>query len=81
MCSEETPDCSDIELIQHINIDIDRLMQLLTETIQKFRLLKKSAHIILMSSLERAIWNWMDTYPQEFTDVQKRPNDPLAKVS
>ncbi|XP_063990874.1 neurofibromin isoform X3 [Diachasmimorpha longicaudata] len=80
VCSEENPDCSDIELIQHINIDIDRLMQLLTETIQKFRLLKKSAHIILMNSLEHAIWNWMDTYPHEFSDIQKNPNDILAKI-
>lgn len=34
------------------------------ESIQKFKLLRKSAHIVLVSSLEKAIWNWMDTYPQ-----------------
>ena len=26
----------------------------------------------------QAIWNWMDNYPEEFTDLQKRPNDELA---
>ena len=25
----------------------------------------------------QAIWNWMDNYPTEFTDLQKRPNDEL----
>lgn len=29
VCNEENPDCSDIELIQHINIDVDRLIQIL----------------------------------------------------
>lgn len=40
------------------------------ESIQKFRLLKKSAHLVLMTSLEKAVWNWMDTYPHEFADLQ-----------
>jgi len=26
----------------------------------------------------QAIWHWMDNYPEEFTDLQKRPNDELA---
>ncbi|XP_073965197.1 neurofibromin-like [Choristoneura fumiferana] len=77
--SEENPDYTDIELIQHINVDILRLIRLLTESIQKFKLLRKSAHIVLVSSLEKAIWNWMDTYPQEFAEVQCRPNEELSK--
>ncbi|CAB3257524.1 unnamed protein product [Arctia plantaginis] len=77
--SEENPDYTDIELIQYINVDILRLIRLLTESIQKFRLLRKSAHLVLVSSLEKAIWNWMDTYPQEFAEVQCRPNDELSK--
>ncbi|XP_049883616.1 neurofibromin isoform X3 [Pectinophora gossypiella] len=77
--SEENPDYTDIELIQHVNVDILRLIRLLTESIQKFKLLRKSAHIVLVSSLEKAIWNWMDTYPQEFAEVQCRPNEDLSK--
>ncbi|XP_061727749.1 neurofibromin [Cydia pomonella] len=77
--SEENPDYTDIDLIQHINVDILRLIRLLTESIQKFKLLRKSAHIVLVSSLEKAIWNWMDTYPQEFAEVQCRPNEDLSK--
>ncbi|XP_031834542.1 neurofibromin 1 isoform X3 [Nomia melanderi] len=79
-CGDENADYSDIELIQHINVDVYRLIKLLNETIQKFKLLKKSAHIVLMNSLEKAIWNWMDTYPHEFTDIQKKPNEELGKA-
>lgn len=32
-----------------------------------------------MNSLERAIWNWMDNYPHEFADLQKKPCEELAK--
>ncbi|XP_037791195.1 neurofibromin-like isoform X4 [Penaeus monodon] len=77
--TEENPDYSDIELIQHINVDVNRLIKLLNETIQKFRSLRKNAQIVLMNSLEKAIWNWMDTYPNEFADLQKRRNEDLAK--
>ncbi|XP_046387119.1 neurofibromin isoform X3 [Ischnura elegans] len=78
-CNDENPDYSDIELIQHINVDVHRLTKLLTETIQKFRLLKKSAHLVLITSLEKAIWNWMDTYPPEFAELQRKPNENLSK--
>ncbi|XP_046596266.1 neurofibromin isoform X2 [Neodiprion lecontei] len=78
--NEENPDYSDIELIQHINVDVHRLTRLLNETIQKFKQLKKSAHLVLINSLEKAIWNWMDTYPHEFANLQKKPNDDLSKV-
>lgn len=50
------------------------------ETTQKFRQLKKSVHAILMNSLEKAIWNWMDTYPHEFANLQKQPNEELGKA-
>ncbi|XP_075746616.1 neurofibromin isoform X3 [Rhipicephalus microplus] len=76
--NEETTDFSDIELIQHINVDVTRLIKLLNEINSKFRSLRKNAHLCLMSSLEKAIWNWMDTYPHEFMELQNKPNDELA---
>lgn len=33
-----------------------------------------------MNALEKAMWNWMDTYPQEFADLQKKPNEELSKA-
>ncbi|XP_077511291.1 neurofibromin 1 isoform X3 [Amblyomma americanum] len=76
--NEETTDFSDIELIQHINVDVTRLIKLLNEINSKFRSLRKNAHLCLMNSLEKAIWNWMDTYPHEFMELQNKPNDELA---
>lgn len=52
---------------------------MILEAIQKFKLLRKSAYLVLMSSLEKAIWNWMDTYPYEFAELQKNPNEELSK--
>jgi len=49
------------------------------ETVQKFKSLKKGAHLVLMNALEKAIWNWMDNYPHEFADLQKKPCEDLAK--
>lgn len=59
-----------------------RALAIAAETIQKVRQLvgKKSAYLVLMNPLEKAIWNWMDTYPQEFADVQKQPNEDLSKA-
>lgn len=77
--SEESPDHTDIELIQHIHVDLSRLIKLLQEAISKFKSLKKAAHISLMTSLEKAIWNWMDTYPKEFTELQSMQNEELSR--
>lgn len=33
-----------------------------------------------MNSLEKAIWNWMDTYSYEFAELQKEPNEDLGKA-
>lgn len=78
-CSEENPELSDIELIQYIDLDVHKLTKLLTEVIVKFRLLKKSAHLVLLSSLEKALWNWIEYHPKEFEDFQRNPNDELSK--
>lgn len=71
-------DFIDIELIQHINVDIGRLIKILSEVNLKFKSLRKSAHLVLVNSLEKAIWNWMDFYPHEFMELQRRPNEELA---
>lgn len=34
-----------------------------------------------MNSLERAIWNWMDTYPHEFTEIQKKSETTLKPMT
>ena len=76
--TEENPDYSDIELMQHINVDVGRLVKLLNEINQKFRSLRKSAQVVVMTSLERAVWSWLDTYPSEFVDIHKERNEELS---
>ncbi|XP_071038330.1 neurofibromin isoform X2 [Parasteatoda tepidariorum] len=76
--NEENPDFIDIELIQHINLDVTRLIKLLNEVNQKFKSLKKNVYVVLMNCLEKAIWNWMDTYPKEFMELQRKTNEELA---
>lgn len=46
------------------------LIKYYLETISKSKLLRKSVHLVLIASLEKAIWNWMDTFPNEFTEIQ-----------
>lgn len=78
---EENPDYSDIELIQHIDLDVHRLTKLLTETTAKIKLLKKSAHLILLNSLDKALWTWIEVHPHEFAELQRTPNEELSKCS
>ncbi|CAL1527010.1 unnamed protein product, partial [Lymnaea stagnalis] len=75
---EESSDLSDLELIQHMNMDLSRLTKLLNEVVSKFKMLKSRPVIITLGqNLEKAIWNWMDNYPGEFTELHKKPNDEL----
>ncbi|KAK3767382.1 hypothetical protein RRG08_049749 [Elysia crispata] len=77
---EEITDMSDLELIQHMNMDLSRLTKLLNEVVSKFKMLKSRPVIITLSqNLEKAIWNWMDNYPHEFTELHKQPNDELQE--
>ncbi|XP_037955193.1 neurofibromin isoform X2 [Teleopsis dalmanni] len=76
-CSEESPDYSDIELIQHIDMDMSKLTKLLQETITKFRS-KRAPPLILLHSIEKAIWNWIEYHPQEFQDLQRGVNRDIS---
>lgn len=42
-------------------------------------MVKKSAHLALLTSLEKAIWNWIEYHPHEFAEIQRNQNDELAK--
>lgn len=94
--TEEMTDFSDIELIQHINLDFTGLKTLITgmlrfynrnflsnrfirsKAVNDFKLLRKPIHLCLVAPIEGAIWNWMESYPHEFAEVQRKPNEALA---
>ncbi|GAA6077239.1 neurofibromin isoform X1, partial [Tachysurus ichikawai] len=53
VCSEDTVDVHDIELIRYINVDCSKLKRLLQETVFKFKALKKPAQLSVIYSLEK----------------------------
>ncbi|XP_075993756.1 neurofibromin isoform X2 [Genypterus blacodes] len=79
VCSEDNVDVHDIELMQYINVDCSKLKKLLHETAMKFRALKKPAQLSVINSLEKAFWNWVENYPDEFTMLYQRPQGDMAE--
>ncbi|KAE8625215.1 hypothetical protein XENTR_v10006196 [Xenopus tropicalis] len=78
VCSEDNADVHDIDLIQYINVDCSKLKRLLQETVFKFKSLKKVAQLAVINSLEKAFWNWVENYPDEFTKLYQRPQTDMA---
>ncbi|XP_063809728.1 neurofibromin isoform X6 [Pseudophryne corroboree] len=78
VCSEDNADVHDIDLIQYINVDCAKLKRLLQETVFKFKSLKKVAQLAVINSLEKAFWNWVENYPDEFTKLYQRPQSDMA---
>ncbi|KAG5284562.1 hypothetical protein AALO_G00028040 [Alosa alosa] len=81
VCPEDTVDVHDIELIQYINVDCAKLKRLLQETVFKFKALKKPAQLSVINSLEKAFWNWVENYPDEFTMLYQRPQADMAECA
>uniref|UniRef100_A0A3B3H2P4 Neurofibromin 1b n=1 Tax=Oryzias latipes TaxID=8090 RepID=A0A3B3H2P4_ORYLA len=81
VCSEDNVDVHDIELMQYINVDCSKLKKLLQETALKFRALKKPAQLTVINSLEKAFWNWVENYPDEFTMLYQRPQADMAEAA
>ncbi|KAK0135823.1 Neurofibromin [Merluccius polli] len=81
VCSEDTVDVHDIELMQYINVDCSKLKRLLQETVLKFKALKKPAQLAVINSLEKAFWNWVENYPDEFTMLYQRPQADMAEAA
>ncbi|KAM9801137.1 neurofibromin isoform 1-T1 [Neosynchiropus ocellatus] len=81
VCLEDTVDVHDIELMQYINVDCSKLKRLLQETVLKFRALKKPAQLSVINSLEKAFWNWVENYPDEFTMLYQRPQADMAEAA
>lgn len=76
--NEDTnPDFIDIELIQYIKFDLIKLVKLFVEVNDKFKSLKKNVHFVLFTSIERAIWNWIENSTDEFINLHSKQKDTL----
>ncbi|KAM6466311.1 neurofibromin isoform 3-T3 [Liasis olivaceus] len=78
VCSEDNADVHDIELLQYISVDCTKLKRILQETVFKFKALKKAAQLAVINSLEKAFWNWVENYPDEFTKLYQTPQTDLS---
>uniref|UniRef100_A0A8D0C3L8 Neurofibromin n=1 Tax=Salvator merianae TaxID=96440 RepID=A0A8D0C3L8_SALMN len=78
VCSEDNADVQDIELLQYISVDCAKLKRILREIAFKFKALKKVAQLAVINSLEKAFWNWVENYPDEFTKLYQMPQTDLA---
>ncbi|CAF1155856.1 unnamed protein product [Didymodactylos carnosus] len=54
---DETCEAGDLDLIQHMNVDMSKLTRLLNEEVQKWRLLKKIHHTELVKSVEKFFYD------------------------
>ncbi|XP_016125031.1 neurofibromin-like isoform X1 [Sinocyclocheilus grahami] len=81
VCSEDNVDVHDIELIQYINVDCCKFKRLLQETVFKFKALKKPAQLSVIYNLEKAFWNWVENYADEFTRLYQRPQADMAECA
>ncbi|XP_063153356.1 neurofibromin isoform X2 [Candoia aspera] len=78
VCSEDNADVHDIELLQYISVDCAKLKRILQEMVFKFKALKKAAQLAVINSLEKAFWNWVENYPDEFTKLYQTPQTDLS---
>ena len=75
---ENNTGIDDLELIQHINLNRHLLVRLLLEATLHMRSLRKSVQMVLVANLEKAIWNWMEQYPEEFVNHHHSPDPELS---
>ncbi|VDO69980.1 unnamed protein product [Schistosoma margrebowiei] len=70
---------NELELIQHLNLDMRKLSRLILDrNNDNYLQLEKLKRKQRARNNKKAIWNWLENYPQEFDELQKKPNDELA---
>lgn len=79
--TEENPDFTDVEIVQHLSIDAARLTRLLNDILTRFKTVKKHIHGPLLASIEKCIWNWLAYFPDQFNFMTDRAkNEELTDV-
>ncbi|KAK4687682.1 neurofibromin 1, partial [Tremellales sp. Uapishka_1] len=67
--AEESPDISDLRLLEWANVDRLRLAQILQEISTVFLHIKKPVQVALAIILRKAIWNWIQVHPTEYESL------------
>ncbi|KAF7432844.1 Ras GTPase activating protein ira2 [Pleurotus ostreatus] len=69
--AEENMDVVDLQLLVHCALDKHRLVQVLSELCSLLVNMKPSSHMAISVPLRRALWNWIEVFPNEYNDVIK----------
>uniref|UniRef100_A0A8C7WES1 Neurofibromin 1a n=1 Tax=Oncorhynchus mykiss TaxID=8022 RepID=A0A8C7WES1_ONCMY len=78
VCSEDTVDVHDIELMQYINVDCFKLKRLLQGSYSLNSLYVIPSLYVIHTPGFCAFWNWVENYPDEFTMLYQRPQTDMA---
>ncbi|WWD06786.1 hypothetical protein V865_004881 [Kwoniella europaea PYCC6329] len=63
---EESPDVTEIKLLEWSNLDRTRLSQAIQEVSSTFIHVKRPAQTAISNSLRKGIWNWTEVHPMEY---------------
>lgn len=77
---ESVSDVCYLSLIRYLKLTSSSLVCLLEESLDTFKSLKKAAKLALISSLDKAIWNWIKYNAEEFAKVQRTPTKKLSDL-
>lgn len=66
---EESPDITDVRLIEWADLDRTRLGQLLQELSASFLHVKRHAQVSIASALRQAIWGWIENHADQFNQL------------
>lgn len=75
--TEEAPDMTDVEVIQHLDLKIDSLTRVIRDIVTRFPRIKKHFHHQSLVSIEKAIWSWISHHPDEFNALSFHHSDDL----
>ncbi|KAL1917866.1 uncharacterized protein VTP21DRAFT_3700 [Calcarisporiella thermophila] len=67
----ELSDMPDFRLLECACLNQERLANLLRESCSFFPHLRRSSQTLLAMVLRRAIWNWIEIFPNEFTTIYR----------
>ncbi|TDL29911.1 hypothetical protein BD410DRAFT_780416, partial [Rickenella mellea] len=67
--SEESVDIVDLQLMQYCAFDRGRLIQMMQELSSLLVNMSRDAQAAVAMALRKAIWNWIDNFPNEYNDV------------
>uniref|UniRef100_A0A8C7WES6 Neurofibromin 1a n=1 Tax=Oncorhynchus mykiss TaxID=8022 RepID=A0A8C7WES6_ONCMY len=81
VCSEDTVDVHDIELMQYINVDCFKLKRLLQGSYSLNSLYVIPSLYVIHTPGFCAFWNWVENYPDEFTMLYQRPQTDMADAA